>query len=79
MEKTYDIQVQLARSNINIIGVTPSMNGDSFIISYEFQYRLPSGAKKWQKTAGFFYKPRLDDALRLVLEETRQLRRELEG
>lgn len=70
-------RARLARNNINILGVTTDPTTGLTRLVYEFQYRLPSGAPVWRKTISRRYKD--EDAISGILDEVRELRRELEN
>lgn len=48
-----ELEIILAKNNINVIDVKPCdfCDGEpvAFAVSYEYQWRLPNGATKWQK------------------------------
>lgn len=73
-------RARLARNNINILGVSeaPSSEGYAVYVTYEFQYRLPSGAPVWRKTFGWYYASEAE-ILEKILDDVRALRRELEN
>lgn len=48
-----ELEILLAKNNINIISVVPCDFNEgepiAFAVAYEYQWRLPNGATKWQK------------------------------
>lgn len=84
-----ELEILLAKNNINIISVVPcDFNEDgvptNIAVSYEYQWRLPNGATKWQKMVKVhrFEDLCVENDLRLVyrdiLDDVSKARRELE-
>ena len=71
-------RARLARNNINILTALPTQGGEYLSVTFEFQYRLPSGQPVWRKTFGI-YPLDLYQALEEILDDVRSLRRELEN
>lgn len=74
-------RARLSRNNINILSANqveaPQFTRIMMAITYEFQYRLPTGQTVWRKTYGIYP---LDEreAMSNILDDVRVLRRELE-
>lgn len=84
-----ELEILLAKNNINIISVVPCDFNDNGIptniaVAYEYQWRLPNGATKWQKMVKvhMFEDSCVENDLRLVyrdiLSDVSKARRELE-
>lgn len=84
-----ELEILLAKNNINIIGVVPCDSNEDGVptdiaVSYEYQWRLPNGATKWQKMVKVhkFEDSCAENDLRLVyrdiLDDVSKARRELE-
>ncbi len=77
--------LRLSRSNINIIGIKP-VDTDLcwYEVEYEFQWRLPNGATKWQKMVrpcklnGTTFEGSVADEYINIYSDTLELRKELE-
>lgn len=84
-----ELEILLAKNNINIISVVPCDSNENGVptdiaVSYEYQWRLPNGATKWQKMVKVhkFEDSCAENDLRLVyrdiLDDVSKARRELE-
>lgn len=70
-------RARLARNNINILSTDLWDTGEA-CVTFEFQYRLPTGAPVWRKTFGV-YIARETAIIEGILDDVRALRRELEN
>lgn len=84
-----ELEILLAKNNINVISVVPCDCNEAGVptdiaVSYEYQWRLPNGATKWQKMVKvhMFEDSCVENDLRLVyrdiLDDVAKARRELE-
>lgn len=84
-----ELEILLAKNNINVISVVPCDYNESGVptdiaVSYEYQWRLPNGATKWQKMVKVHMHEDscVENDLRLVyrdiLDDVAKARRELE-